>query len=508
MSFAEAAKEIAAQKMTTTWNGALSHATTTSGRVDLFYHVLRNTTEDRVARLMAASYKEDALHTLKLVAYIRDIRGGKGERTVARNALKWLAIHHPDELKHNLKHYVAEYGRFDDLLALVDTPVETFALTVYADQLIQDLTALQEQKPVSLCAKWVPSEKKAADKKSRVNAKLAKAMGMTPADLRKTYLSPLRANMKLLEQFMCANDWESIDLNKVPSVAMHIHGKPKHAFERHISDKFAEWKESLKTGKTKVNASVLHPHQVVEQYYGMYDEMKTQVDELVEAQWQVMLENGRKLGSLTKTLVMSDVSGSMSGLPMMVSIALGILISELVEDEFKGLVMTFEETPRFHNVVGANLLEKVQCLAAAPWGGSTDFMAALRLILKTAQEKNVAQDKMPEKFIVVSDMQFNSADRNYETNFQVLQREFTAAGYQVPHLIFWNVNGATTDAPTMAKESNVSLLSGFSPAVLKAALTGESVTPFQTMMNAILDARYDLIKLPFSGEDDDDIEMV
>ncbi|CAK5133864.1 unnamed protein product, partial [Aphanomyces euteiches] len=308
-----------------------------------------------------------------------------------------------------------------------------------------------------------------------------------------TYLSPLRANMKLLEQFMCANDWESIDLNKVPSVAMHIHGKPKHAFERHISDKFAEWKESLKTGKTKVNASVLHPHQVVEQYYGMYDEMKTQVDELVEAQWQVMLENGRKLGSLTKTLVMSDVSGSMSGLPMMVSIALGILISELVEDEFKGLVMTFEETPRFHNVVGANLLEKVQCLAAAPWGGSTDFMAALRLILKTAQEKNVAQDKMPEKFIVVSDMQFNSADRNYETNFQVLQREFTAAGYQVPHLIFWNVNGATTDAPTMAKESNVSLLSGFSPAVLKAALTGESVTPFQTMMNAILDARYDLI---------------
>ncbi|KAG9404127.1 hypothetical protein AC1031_005666 [Aphanomyces cochlioides] len=489
---------------TTTWNGALSHATTTSGRVDLFYHVLRSTSEERVAQLMNASFNEDPLHTLKIVAYIRDIRGGKGERTVARYALKWLAVHHPDELKHNLKHYVAEYGRFDDLLALVDTPVEAFALTVYADQLIQDLAALQEQKPISLCAKWVPSEKRAADKKSRVNAKLAKAMGMTPADLRKTYLSPLRANMKLLEQFMCANDWESIDLNRVPSVAMHIHGQPKHAFERHIADKFAEWKESLKTGKTKVNAAVLFPHQVVEQYYMKMRE----VDELLEAQWKVMVEEARKIGNLTKALVLSDVSGSMSGFRMHVSIALGILISEVVEGEFNGLVLTFETNPRFHNVVGANLREKVQCLARAPWGGSTDFLAALRLVLKTALDKNVPQDKMPEELIVLSDMQFNEADSNYETNFEVLKREYTEAGYEVPHLIFWNLNGSITDAPTMAKETNVSLLSGFSPAVLKAALTGESVTPFQTMMNAILDARYDLIKLPPSGSDAEDAEIV
>ncbi|CAK4705832.1 hypothetical protein AeMF1_019902 [Aphanomyces euteiches] len=490
--------------MTTTWNGALSHATTTSGRVDLFYHVLRNTTEDRVARLMTASYKEDALHTLKLVAYIRDIRGGKGERTVARYALKWLAIHHPDELKHNLKHYVAEYGRFDDLLALVDTPVETFALTVYADQLIQDLAALQEQKPVSLCAKWVPSEKKAADKKSRVNAKLAKAMGMTPADLRKTYLSPLRANMKLLEQFMCANDWESIDLNKVPSVAMHIHGKPKHAFPRHIVNKFYQWKESQQTDKTKVNAAIVFPHQIVEQYF-----MKTrEVDELLEAQWKVIVEEARKIGNLTKTLVLSDVAISMDDLAIMVSIALGILISEVVEGEFNGLVLTFQTNPQFHRVVGANLRDKVQCLAAAEWGGSTDLLAALRLVLKTALDKNVPQDRMPTKLIVLTDMQFNEADSNYETNFEVLKREYMEAGYEVPHLIFWDLDGTTTDAPTIAKETNVSLLSGFSPANLKAALTIESFTPFQTMMNAILDARYDLIKLPPSGSNKEDAEIV
>ncbi|KAF0716977.1 Aste57867_2563 [Aphanomyces stellatus] len=510
MSFATAAKEVAVQKMTTTWNGAVSHATTTSGRVDLYYSVLRGTPEARVAELMTASYKEDALHTLKLVAYLRDIRGGKGERLVARHAIKWLALHHPEELKHNLQHYVAEYGRFDDLLALVETPVEAFALTVYAEQLKKDLAALEAQKPVSLCAKWVPSEKKAADKKARVNLKLAKTMKISAAELRKTYLAPLRASLKLLESFMCAKDWDGIDLNMVPSVAMHIHGKPKHAFERHLADKFATWKDGLKSGKTKVNAAVLHPHQVVQQYFSGWS-ITTEVNELVEAQWRVMVQNGRDLGTLSRTLVMSDVSGSMyspNGVPMAVSIALGILISELVLDEFKGLVMTFETTPRFHTVVGETLLQKVLSLASAPWGGSTNFIAALRLILSTAKAKQIARDQMPEKLIVVSDMQFNVAGSLSETNFQVLKREFTDAGFDVPHLIFWNVNGRTTDAPTLSTEANVSLLSGFSPAVLKAALTGEQLTPFQTMLNAILDARYDLIQLPSTDSDDDDLEIV
>ncbi|KAF0693818.1 Aste57867_15257 [Aphanomyces stellatus] len=495
--------------MTTTANGALSYATTASARVDLYYHVLRNTPEDKVAELMAASYQEDALHTLKLVAHLRDIRGGKGERLVARHAIKWLALHHPDDLKHNLRHYVAEYGRFDDLLALVETPVEAFALSVYADQLKMDLAALGAQQPVSLCAKWVPSEKKAADKKARVNFKLAKTMKISAAELRKTYLAPLRASLQLLESFMCAKEWDAIDFNKVPSVAMHIHGKPRHAFERHVADKLSAWKAGLHAGKTKVNASVLHPHQVVEQYYGQYDAMHTVVNELVEAQWRVMLDQSRAL-QLAKTLVMSDVSGSMSGLPMMVSIALGILISDLAQDEFKGLVLTFEETPRFHHVVGETLLAKVQCLANAPWGGSTDFVAALRLVLATATAKKVASDQMPEKLIVVSDMQFDEATSGNTpaTNLQVLHAEYAAAGYNVPHLIFWNVNGQVTDAPALSTDANVSLLSGFSPSVLKAALTGQTVTPFQTMLNAILDARYDLIQLPPTDSDDQDLEIV
>ncbi|EQC33904.1 hypothetical protein SDRG_08584 [Saprolegnia diclina VS20] len=498
-SFAEAAKALAAQKMTTTDNGALTHATTTSARVDLFAGVLRGTSLNDLEAKLVASYAEDPLHTLKIIAYIRDIRGGKGERLLGRQALAWLATHDTRALLHNLEHYVSVYGRYDDLLALVGTPAETFALSIFAQQLKKDLAALHDGKPISLCAKWVPSENKKADKKDHVNGKLAKLLNVRSAELRKTYLSPLRKSLTLLESLMCAKEWEKINLNKVPSVAMKNHGKPKHAFERHLPDAFATWKAGLKTGETKVNAAVLYPHQIVDAYYNGQPK-----DELLEAQWAVLETATRALGTLTQTLVMSDVSGSMSGTPMQVSIALGIMVSSIVSDEFHNLVLTFESSPRFHHIDGDSLHAKVKSLRGAPWGGSTDFAAAFRAVIHLGVSKQIPRERMPKKLIVVSDMQFDRADRNFETNYAVLAKEFAAANYDVPHLVFWNVNGNAMDFAALATQASVSLISGFSPNVLKAVLAGEDApTPFQTMLTALLDVRYDLITLPPEAADAD-----
>ncbi|OQR89948.1 hypothetical protein ACHHYP_05921 [Achlya hypogyna] len=479
--------------MTTTWNGALSLKTTKSARVDFFAGVLRGTPEMRLKSLMAASYAEDPLHTLKIVAYLRDIRGGKGERLAGRLALRWLAECAPEALTHNLHLYVSEYGRYDDLLALMGTQLEITALTVFSDQLRADLAAIDDEAgTVSLCAKWVPSENKAADKQNHVTAKLARRMGLSRAELRKKYLSPLRARLQLLERFMCAKEWEAIDLNKVPSVAMHRYGQKEHVFARHLGEAFAAWKAGLKTGETKVNATVLFPHQVVERYYNKGGD----VDPLVEAQWSALVQEGRKLGVLSRTLVMSDVSGSMTGLPMLISIALGLFISELAQDEYKDLVMTFETKPQFHHVRGTSLQERVANLASAPWGGSTNLLAALRLILNLACRKAITGDKMPERIIIVSDMQFNEADGRFRTNYELAHDMFKRAGYEIPHVVFWNVNGAVTDFPTLGSQAKVSLVSGYSHSIMKATLNGTSITPFDTMLEAINDERYDRIQLP------------
>uniref|UniRef100_K3WVX3 VWFA domain-containing protein n=1 Tax=Globisporangium ultimum (strain ATCC 200006 / CBS 805.95 / DAOM BR144) TaxID=431595 RepID=K3WVX3_GLOUD len=511
MSFADAVKQlasavastsaVAATTTATTWNGAVSHASSGTARVDFFYGALRYVEKERFLGLLSASYEEDPLHTLKLIAYIRDSRGGKGEREIGRWSLDWLANHHPKELKHNLKQYIGEYGRFDDPAAVMGSQVEQDALELLRAQLIEDLAILKQGKDnssISLCAKWIPSEKKALDKKLKMNKKLSKHMGIPPAELRKVYLAPLREKLRILERSMCANKWEEIEFSEVPSVAMHIHGKPNHAFERHLGEKFAAWKGDLATGKAKVNAKVLFPHQVVAQYM-----QRSAVDELLEAQWKVMIEDASKMGSVKKTLVLSDVSGSMSGRPMEVSIALGLLISSLALDEYKDLVLTFESTSQFHHVVGANLFERVTCLRRAPWGGSTDFATAFRAILALAKKNNLAPDQMPERLIVVSDMQFNSADCNFKTNYQVLKQEFEEAMYMVPHLVFWNVNGSVTDVPTFSGEAKVSLVSGFSTSILKCVLAGVEVTPLQTVLEVVLDPRYDAITLP-TGDNEGD----
>lgn len=231
-SFASIAKQLA--NRTKTWNGALTHATSGSARVDLFYGAVRGVKKTRFFELLRASYDENAIHTLKLVAYVRASRGGKGDR-VARSSPA-------TELTHDLQAFIGEYGRFDDPMALMGSPVEAAALELLRVQLVADLAALQSgdaTRSVSLCAKWIPSEKKALDKTLAMNKKLSKHLGLSPAALRKVYLSPLRAKLRIVERAMCAKQWDTIAFSRVPSVAMHIHGKPERAFPRHLPDKFA-----------------------------------------------------------------------------------------------------------------------------------------------------------------------------------------------------------------------------------------------------------------------------
>ncbi|KAJ3125640.1 hypothetical protein HK100_010678 [Physocladia obscura] len=506
--------------MTTTWNGAASHATTGSALLDLFYAASRGIEEARLATLAAEAYKEDPLvriATAKIAAYVRDVRGGKGERSVGRMLLAWLAVHDPALAIHNLPLFANTYGRFDDVLAVLppvekikeattsttsNSPVAAAVYNLWASQLETDLAELSKNPnsaKISLAAKWIPSENKAGDKKYGITKNLTRALSLkNNSELRKVYLTPLRKRLALLESFMCAKDWDAIQFQNVPSVAMKIHGGKNKVFEKRTGERFTAYKEGLSKGTTKVNAKDLFPHEIVNQYIGY----GASVNELLEAQWRIILEKGSELGDLSSVLVMSDVSSSMRGLPMQISIALGVLVSQLTSAEWKGLVMTFEATPRFHLVQGKTLKEQVDCLAKAPWGGNTNFLAALDLILATATKNKLAADAMPKKLIVISDMQFDSANGSAQgTNYDALMARYIAAGYKVPHLVFWNVNGSTSDYPTTNVMPNVSLISGYSPAVLKAVLKGVEITPYLTMMNALSDARYELITLPPVEED-------
>jgi hypothetical protein len=188
---------------------------------------------------------------------------------------------------------------------------------------------------------------------------------------------------------------------------------------------------------------------------------------------------------LSRVVPMADVSGSMSGTPMLVSIALGILASEVTHESFRDKVLTFHERPRWHDLSGeTSFVQKVLNLAQADWGGSTDFYAAMQLIADVVREKKLGAGEIPD-LLVVSDMQFNeavghSAKRYWQLVRDNIKRMFSDLGLELhgrpldpPQIIFWNVRADTVGYPAAADDRGVMMLSGFSPALLKFVLSGE-----------------------------------
>eukprot|EP00189_Rhodosorus_marinus_P002965 CAMPEP_0113957260 /NCGR_PEP_ID=MMETSP0011_2-20120614/2666_1 /TAXON_ID=101924 /ORGANISM="Rhodosorus marinus" /LENGTH=476 /DNA_ID=CAMNT_0000967793 /DNA_START=155 /DNA_END=1585 /DNA_ORIENTATION=- /assembly_acc=CAM_ASM_000156 len=454
---------------------------------------------------------EGELITLKLVAYARDVRGGKGERRVGRLLMKWLAKEYPDYLELNLKLFVEKYGRFDDLFVLMDTPLEDAAVNLACEQIKNDLEALERGGRVSLMAKWVPSEGKSLDKKSGVTGKIAERLANGSKEtLRKKYISPLREHLKIVERHMCAGQWSEIDYNVVPSCAMANYSA---AFMKHSEEKFTEWKAGLADGKSKVNASVLFPHEIVKSYISFLvpgpnhpmpdDELweaqwrEIVADELLEAQWREIVKRARDAGELGNTLAICDVSPSMyyCQYAALLSLSLGCLISDLADEPFKDLVITFAAAPQLVNIGGPTLLAKLRKLHAIPWGCSTNFIAALNLVLTMGKKANLPPESMPTRLIVISDMQFDYVGPS-GTNYETIKKMYEESHYELPHIVFWNVSGKARDYQVTADESNVSLVSGFSTRLLKCVLSGSEPTPYTTMMAAIDDERYDALRLP------------
>jgi hypothetical protein len=155
--------------------------------------------------------------------------------------------------------------------------------------------------------------------------------------------------------------------------------------------------------------------------------------------------------------------------------------------------LTFHERPEFHRITGTSLHERAASLAGSRWGGSTNFEATFRLILSKALEYKLSPADMPKTLLVISDMQFNSA--GHMTNYQALVKAYEEAGYEVPRLVFWNVNGSTTDVPVTASQADTAMISGFSVDILRDVLKGEDITPFKVMMRTLDREDYQVITL-------------
>jgi hypothetical protein len=463
MSFKQAVQQTEVYGQTA--NGAATLVSSLDPVVDLFFAIGASRGKD-ITSAFARAYGADRGLTLRCLAYARDIRGGLGERDTFKNLLSFLETNYPNDAE-LLIPFVPVYGRWDDLFVFKTDRLKhaSFALI---DRALKD----QNQ----LCAKWMPRE---GMKHGKIANELREFMGLTPRQYRKLVVGLTN----VVETKMCAKDWNSIEFGKLPSLAASRYQK---AFSRNAADAYAKYKDALSKGEAKINAGAVYPYDVLK---GMHNG-DVQVS---SAQWEAL---PNYLGD-DKILPMVDVSGSMScrvgGNDAMtcmdMAIALGLYIADKQQGTFKDMFLTFSEHPSIE-VLKGDIIAKQRQMRNAHWGGSTNLEAAFAEVLRVAQNNKVAQADMPKYLLVLSDMEFNAHSAG-GTLFQGAKKQFEAAGYELPNIIWWNLNAREGNVPVRMDQNGTALVSGYSPATLRSILSCKTVTPLDIMRETLMTARYD-----------------
>lgn len=473
---------------TTTTNGAKAYKSTLNNHLDLFSSVgsMRNSATADIERRFQRAYSEDKQTAARIMYWARDIRGGAGERKAFNVMMNWLAKNDSVTANQLIQH-IPEYGRWEDMVDLVNVPELTTNITnIIRAQLIEDIANMETGKSVSLMAKWLPGVNTGKASSALAKKYFVGKISKNEKTYRQT-LSKLRKHIGVVEQQMCANDWTGIEYKKVPSNAMSLYSA---SFGKHDKEGFGSYMEAVKSGETKINASTLFPYDIINKV------KQNKEIEVAEAQWKA-LPNYIKETSSVITVV--DVSGSMecaagkssSVTCKDVAISLGLYTAERLSGIYKDCMITFSESPVFVNVANINNLRtKYSTINNSQWSMNTNLEKVYKLILDTAVKHKCAQNEIPSTILIVSDMQFDGAvsGRSHIDNMKL---KFEQHGYTCPKVVFWNVND-NDNKPATTKDGAI-MISGFSPAILTNALNAEIKSPVELMQLTIDSERYSRI---------------
>lgn len=468
-TFVDAIQKTAKNKTVTT-NGMKAFLSTKNACVDLFYKIGASRGQD-MSSLFLAAYNEDREIALRILQWARDIRGGAGQRQVFRDLLNRLSVSNPEDAI-LVARKIPEIGRWDDLLALSSSKLRNEVTLPLIKEALRSGNGL--------AAKWMPRQ-------GAVAAQLREAMGMSPKMWRKTLVELT----KVVEQQMCAKDWDNINFSHVPSLA---HSRYKKAFHRNSPVVYGAYAQALadKTSTVKINAGAVYP----------FDILKTRGSTAV-AEQQVMIAQWDALPNYLgdeKILALVDVSGSMS-IPvspkskvtaMDVAVSLGLYVADKLEGPFKDTFLTFSVSPKLLHLKG-NILDKMGQMITSDWSMNTNLEAAFELILRTAVKGKVSKDQMPEILLIFSDMQFDQCVRGADDSaLKMIRKQYEEAGYGMPKVVFWNLSPSYGNVPAKSDKEGVALVSGFSPAIVKSILSAADFSPAGIMLETVMVPRYDL----------------
>ena len=502
-----------ATNYTYTENGAITHKTTMSDLLDLFAlgAAYRTRSDEDCILLFRKAFQEDEIYALKCLFYLRDVRGGQGERRFFRVVMRDLATWNTEAARRNLEH-VPFYGRWDDLYTFVGTPLEKNAFELIQKQLALDVQC----KTPSLLAKWLKSENTSSAESRKLAMKTRQFLGMSHKEYRKT-LSILRARINVLERLMSENRWDEIEFDKIPSRAGMIY---RNAFARHDLERIKEnpevqsYADFAKDTTKSVNAKVLYPYECVNEavkvagsnWYGYG--RSTALDDtnrlMVNKYWDNLADyfNGATFNGLAVVDTSGSMRGSQASAPINVAISLGLYCAEKAKGPFAGHYISFSSRPQLIETVGVDFCDKVQRIYRTNLCENTNIEATFDLILNTALQNKMTQEDLPENIIVLSDMEFDAGTGhgygygykswNPQTLMESIRDKWASHGYRLPHLIYWNLQARQNNIPEKLGCGLVSYVSGMSPSIFETILSGKS--GYDLMMEVLNKDRYSVIK--------------
>lgn len=463
---------------TTTQKGDKAYKSTLNSVLDFFFHAPATRlggSQNQLPEMFAKALAQDTALAISAMFYLRDVRGGQGERDSFRLCLETLRKKNR-ALFDKLVPLVPEYGRWDDILPYVDNPA---VVSLVMSQLSEDFANMAASKPISLLAKWMPSINTSSKTTVALARKWSKAMSLSEATYRKN-LSQLRKYLDVVEVRMSSGDWDNIKFETVPSKAAMIYRK---AFEVHQPERYVQYIKDVMSGEKKINSSTLFPYEIVHNIMGA----NASDCATLEALWKSL---PNYCESDKNALVVADVSGSMHGTPLEVAISLALYIAERNTGAFHNTFITFSESPTLQVIAGNTLKEKVNNLSRADWDMSTDVSKVFDLILNSALSNKLPQSELPETLFIVSDMQFDSADSSGNSAYSRAKKTFEANGYTLPKLVFWNVRAVPGNVPVTINDSGVYLVSGNSPTIFQKAVNTVVTSPEDLMKEVLLSERY------------------
>ena len=496
-------------------NGAKMYRTTGKALLDFSFQVstLRKASEKDICSKFTMAFLEDPDYAFKFLFYLRDCFQGLGERRSFRVILTHLAKSCADNdgntIIDKILPLIPEYGRWDDLLCLLDTPCKHKVANIIKDQINKDWEHMNSNKSISLCAKWLPSINTSSGETKRLAKILIKELHLTEKTYRTT-LSALRKYNNVVETKMSRNQWDQIKYETVPSKANLIY---QEAFLRNDNERRSAYIQNLQNSinnanialdDININAKACFPYEIVSKYllHSGFDAKCKEYNTVLEAMWLKLMS---EMPTLKDIIVVADSSGSMvyntlnnNTCCLDVANSFAIACSEKLQGPYKDKVITFSSSPKFLDLGNCKTVhDKLEYLSKHSIVDNTDIEKVFSLILKTAVNNKVKPEDMPKTILIISDMGFDAGTKNNNSLFTNIQNNYEQAGYQVPQLVFLNVadNGRNNGAiPVVTNNKGAILMSGFSANIMNMIIQGE-MDPWIVLKKILDSKRYAPITL-------------